>query len=85
MNPADQEINVFLPLAFGVVIVLLTLSFGLSFWILVRFKVIKITNREHLFGVLKAAVFTLTGVFVISGLFLIAPLVFQTISSYFSK
>ncbi len=85
MNPADDEINILLPLAFGLVVLFFALLFGLLFWILKKNKVIKITNKSHLFDVLRAAILSIVGVFVIWGIIGFATFVIQVIKNFFVK
>ncbi len=85
MNPADDEINLFLPLAFGLVIVFFAAMFGIVIWILNKTEVINLAKESHLFSVLRAAVLSVIGVFVISFVGGIAILISQIIKSFFTK
>ena len=85
MNPADDEINILLPLAFGIVVLFFALFAGLIFWILNKTKVIQISNKSHLFGVFRAAILSVIGVFVISGVIGIATFFIQIIKNLFTK
>jgi uncharacterized membrane protein YqiK len=77
MNPADDEINIFLPLAFGMLILLLVIVFGLVFWLLTKAKVIEIKNRSNLFKVVSGAVFSIIGVFFVWGIIKLAEFIFR--------
>lgn len=85
MNPADDEINILLPLAFGVVILFFALLFGLIFWILNKTKVIQISSESHLFNVLRAVISSIIGVFVVSGIIGISIFVFQIVKNFLAK
>ena len=85
MNPADDEINLLLPLAFGFIVLFFGAIFGLLIWLLNRTKVINLSKDSHLFGVLRAAILSIIGVFVLSGVISAAVFVVGLIKSYFTK
>lgn len=85
MDLADDEINIFLPLAFGLVVLLFASLFGLIFWILNKTKVIQISKKSHLFSVLRAAILSVIGVFIVSGVIGVFIFVIQVVKNFFAK
>ena len=85
MNPADEEINILLPLMF-----ILTVSFFISviggiFWFLNKKEIVKLSKENQLFSVLRAAVLSILGVFVLSAIAGIAVFAVQLIKTFISK
>lgn len=65
MVSASDEINLFLPLAFGLIVFFFLAVGSLIYWLLSRFKVIEISDKYYLLGVLKDAVLSILGIFAI--------------------
>ena len=63
MNGSDDEFNLFLPLAFGLIVFFLLAAGSLIFWLLRRFGVIKIPEGFHLNKILKGAILSFSGIF----------------------
>lgn len=67
MNPADDEINILLPLVFGVIIVFFVAIFGVISWILHKKKVVNFGENSHLSSVFRAVILTAIGFVLFSG------------------
>lgn len=66
MNPADEEINILLPLVFGILVSCFVSIICLIVWILYKTKVADFSKNSHLFGVLKAVNLTVIEFFTFS-------------------
>lgn len=85
MNPADDEINILLPLAFFLTVAFFGLIIFGIFWLLNKKGVVKLSKDNQLFSVFRAAILSIIGVFAISFLAGIAVFVIQVIKSFISK
>lgn len=85
MNPADDEINILLPLAFGVIILIPALAVGLIFLILSKTKTIETKNKKNLISVLKAVVLSLAGVVLIFASIQIVVFIIEVIKNFFIR
>lgn len=85
MDPADDEINILLPLVFGIIILIPALAIGLFFLILIKTNAIEIKNKNNLIKVLKAASFSLAGVISILVLIRIVVFIIEMIKNFFVK
>ncbi len=83
MNPADNEINLFLPFVFAVLVLIFALTFGGIFLFLRSKKASELTNQNQFFSVLRAAVLSIVGVFVITGLVGVSIFTIQLLKSFF--
>lgn len=85
MDPAEDEINIFLPMAFGIFLIIIFSIIGVLFWLLRRSKVVEAINKYYFLAVLKAAFLSIVGVFVFSifaGVFLT---IVRKIADFLSK
>ena len=92
MNPSEDEINLLLPLTFGLVIVFFSAILGLIIWTLNKTQIINteilralFDKDSQLFDVLRAAILSVVGVFIIFGISGVAGVVVQIIKSFFAK
>ncbi len=63
MDSASDEINLLLPLFFGLTVFFFLAIGSLIYWLLLRFKVIEFAGKYYIFGVLKDAFLSFVGVF----------------------
>lgn len=85
MNPADDEINILLPLMFVLIIGFFGAIIGGIFWILSKNGIIKLPENSQLFSVFRAAILSILGVFVLSAIAGVAIFVIQIIKNFISK
>ncbi len=85
MNPADDEINILLPLMFFLMISFFGAIIGGSFWMLNKNGIIKLPENSQLFSVFRAAILSVLGVFVLSAVAGIVIFVIQIIKNFVSR
>lgn len=68
INPADDEINILLPLVFGLLVFCFVAIICLIVWILNKTKVADFSKNSHPFGVFKAVILTIVGFFIFSSI-----------------
>ena len=81
--------NLFLPLAFSLIIIFFGAIFSGIFWVLNKNKVVNFTEENQMFGVFRSAILSIIGVFAISFLVGAAVFVFgiviQIVKNFISK
>ncbi len=85
MNPADDEINILLPLMFLIFIGIILLVFGVTLFILYKLIVFEGDKSNNILTVLKYAIFSLIGVFLFSGILGAIVIILQYLLGFFSK
>ncbi len=85
INPADDEINLLLPLAFGIVVCCFVLVISLTVWILHKTKAVKFANISNLFDVFRALILTILGCFAFSLFFGFIVALIEIIKNNFLK
>ena len=85
IDPADDEINIFLPLVFGLTIIFFVSIIAGTLWILHKIKVANFAKDSHLFSVFRSAVLSVIGVFIISGVIGIVGIFVEIMKNYFAK
>ena len=85
MDNASDEINLFLTLAFELVVLILLAIVALVGWLLLRFKVIEISDKHYFSGVLKGAAFSISGVLAFSAIVSGIIFVLNIVINFFKK
>lgn len=85
MDSASDEINLLLPLVFGLIVFFFLAIAGLICWLLLYFKVIEISDKYYFLGVLKDASISLLGVFAISAIIGGVVFILNIIISFFKN
>lgn len=85
MNPADNEINVLLPLLFVLMVVFIGMIIGGIFWIFNKKKIVELSEGNQLFSVFRVAILSILGVFVLSAIAGIEIFIVQLIKNFIFK
>lgn len=85
MNPADDEINLLLPLFFGFFVILIGAVVTTIVWILHKTKVINFSQNSNLRNVLKATILSIIGVVVGYTIISLSISVFHIVKHYLTQ
>lgn len=85
MDSASDEINLFLPLFFGLIVFFILAIGGLIYWLFWRFKVIEFSDNFYIIRVLKDAFLSFVGVFVLVAIVSFVVSILNFVISFFKK
>jgi uncharacterized membrane protein YedE/YeeE len=79
-----KEVNIVLPLMFGLLIFSFVIFAAVVFWLLKRFNLIELTRDNNTLSVLKDALFSIIGVIIVSAIIGICLLIIEIIKHFFA-
>lgn len=85
MDGEPEEFNLFLSLAFGLILFVPLLFAGLIYLLLIRFKVIEFSKNSFFLKIVKGVAFSFGGLFAFLVLFNLVILIIEAVIRFFKK